>query len=156
MVSKRKTREDTVQGQKARAKRRDQVVEVPDGITLDNDEEMIVWEQFTASRSADVWRDFDLVIIAKMVKLEVRIRKIWEEIDEIGFTTINQRGTEIENPLLRSVDTLQRQQLAMMRGLSLGVSSEKAVSQNNTGKKSSEKAKKAEDIKQQNVMKLLG
>lgn len=96
-----------------------QVVAVPKGITLDSEEEQIIWEQFTATRSPDSWRDFDLVLLAKTVKIEARIRKHQKELDSMGSIIYNQRGTQIENPLFRIIDTLTRQQMAVIRSMSL-------------------------------------
>lgn len=94
-------------------------VALPRGITLDSEQEEIIWEQFTSTRSPDSWRDFDLVLLAKIVKIEARIRKHQKELDSMGSIIENQRGTPIENPLFRIIDTLTRQQMAVIRSMSL-------------------------------------
>jgi len=91
----------------------------PDGIDLSNDQERIVWEQFTRARSKDDWREIDLVLVAKAVKIELNIRRYQEQLDQQGAILENARGTQIENPLFRVIDTLQRQQLAIMRSMSI-------------------------------------
>lgn len=96
-----------------------ETVALPRGITLDNEQEQIIWEQFTATRSPESWRDFDLVLLAKIVKIEARIRKHQKELDAMGSIIENQRGTPIENPLFRIIDTLTRQQMAVIRSMSL-------------------------------------
>ena len=135
----RRQRADSVNGEIRRKKAADAVIPLPDGVVFDTDEEMVLWRQFTAARSAELWREFDLLLIAKMVKLEARIRKHNALLDRTGPIIENKRGTMVENPMLRVVDTLQRQQLAVVRSLSLGVSSNTAADQNKTGASAAEK-----------------
>lgn len=112
-----------------------QVVAPPKGITLDNEAEETIWEQFTSTRSPDSWRDFDLVLLAKTVKIEARIRKHQKELDSMGSIIENQRGTPIENPLFRIIDTLTRQQMAVIRSMSLNQTKSDPRVLNATGKK---------------------
>lgn len=138
-MATRKQRSDSEAGRKKTKADQSQVVPVPDGVKFTTDEEMVLWRQFTAARSRDMWREFDLLIIAKMVALETRIRHTNLVIDDQGYVVENKRGTMIENPLLRVVDTMQRQQLAMIRSLSLGVSSQAAQDMNKSGVSAAEK-----------------
>ena len=115
-----------------------QVVAPPRGVTLDNEDEEIIWEQFTSTRSPDSWRDFDLVLLAKTVKIEARIRKHQKELDAMGSMIENQRGTPIENPLFRIIDTLTRQQMAVIRSMSLNQTKSDPRVLNATGKKISD------------------
>lgn len=112
-----------------------QVVAPPRGITLDTEDEKIIWEQFTQTRSPDSWRDFDLVLLAKTVKIEARIRKHQKDLDSMGSMIENQRGTPIENPLFRIIDTLTRQQMAVIRSMSLNQTKSDPRVLNATGKK---------------------
>ena len=96
-----------------------QSVPLPDGVELRSDEELLIWEQFTATRSIDDWTDLDLILVLKMTYLEADIREARKDIDRRGFVIVNQRGTEIENPMLRVIDTMARQQLAYIRSMSL-------------------------------------
>ena len=129
----RKPRSDSIAGQKEAAKNASLKIEKPAGISFDHPEEEIIWQQFTAARSADNWREFDLLVLAKMVVLEFEIRRHFKTYRKTGPIIQNKRGTMIENPILRSIDTLQRQQLAMIRSLSLGVHSDHARDMNRTG-----------------------
>jgi hypothetical protein len=94
-------------------------IPLPPGVILRNNEEMVIWSQFCSTRAPDDWRDFDLVLMAKMVRIESDIRKYQLEIDEYGPVTLNDRGTAITNPLIGIIDTLQRQQLAIIRSLNM-------------------------------------
>ena len=94
-------------------------IPLPDGVILRDESEMVIWKQFTHARSSEGWRDFDLLIVAKAVRLEADIRKYQMQLDRSGAVIKNDRGTPIVNPFLTVIDSLQRQQLALIRSLSL-------------------------------------
>jgi len=94
-------------------------IQLPEGIELRDESEVIIWRQFTRARAREAWRDFDLVLLSKAVRIEADLRKYQETLDKSGPLIKNKRETWIENPLLRVVDTLQRQQLAIIRSMSL-------------------------------------
>jgi len=116
-------------------------IKPPEGIDL-KDDELVIWSQFTKARASDAWRDFDLVLLAKSVKLEANIRKYQIVLDEHGPIIENQRGTPIENPMLRAIDTLQRQQLAIIRSMSLNQTPQDPRTLNSSAKEE----KKAQEI----------
>lgn len=105
----RKPRKDSLSAKQDAAK--NGIPGVPDGISL-NSEEMVIWRQMSKVR-AD-WRDFDLILLAKVVALEVKIRDWWSLVDQSGPMIRNKRETLIENPILRSINTLQHQQLSII------------------------------------------
>jgi hypothetical protein len=94
-------------------------IPLPEGVVLRNEDEVIIWGQFTRARAREGWRDFDLLLVAKAVRLEADIRKHQQSLDRTGIIVKNDRGTPIPNPLISIVDSLQRQQLAIIRSLSL-------------------------------------
>lgn len=94
-------------------------IPLPEGVILRGDDEMVIWRQFTGVRGRQDWRDFDLVLIAKAVRAESDIRKHQLTLDKTGPLMKTDRGTPVANPLLAIIDTLQRQQLAIIRSLSL-------------------------------------
>jgi len=94
-------------------------VPLPEGVILRDEFELIIWRQFTHARVHEDWRDLDLVLLAKAVRVESDIRRHQIDLDRIGPIIKNQRGTPIPNPLITIIDTLQRQQLAIIRSLSL-------------------------------------
>ena len=78
--------------------------------------------QFGASspaRAREDWRDLDLLLLAKVVRMEADIRQHQETLDRSGVLIQNKRGTLVANPLLSVVDTLERRQLAVIRSMSL-------------------------------------
>jgi len=96
-----------------------QSVPLPDGVELRSDEELVIWDQFTRARAREDWRDMDLLLLAKVVRMEADIRKHQETLDRSGVLIKNQRGTLIPNPLIAVIDTLERRQLAVIRSMSL-------------------------------------
>lgn len=113
-------------------------IAVPQGVTLDDEQEKIIWDQFTKTRAPDAWREFDLVLLSKIVKIEAKIRKHQKELDAMGAIIENQRGTPIENPLFRVIDTLTRQQMAVIRSMSLNQTESHPRTLNATGQKAAQ------------------
>ena len=73
----------------------------------------------TRARSKSDWRDMELILLAKIVKMEADIRAAQVELDAVGMMVENKRGTQIPNPLISVIDTLERPQLAVIRSISL-------------------------------------
>lgn len=110
-------------------------IPLPDYVELRSEEERVIWNQFCKARSRDAWRDFDLVLLAKVVKLEADIRKHQQTLDDTGALIPNKRETLVENPLFRVIDTLQRQQMAIIRSMSLNQTDSDPRTLNATGLK---------------------
>lgn len=94
-------------------------VPLPQGVDLRSDEELVIWDQFTRARAREDWRDMDLLLLAKVVRMEADIRKHQETLDRSGVLIQNKRGTLVANPLLSVIDTLERRQMAVIRSMSL-------------------------------------
>ena len=94
-------------------------VPVPQGIELRSDDEAVIWDQFTRARAREDWRDLDLILLAKVVRMEADIRKHQETLDRSGVLIQNKRGTLVPNPLIAVIDTLERRQMAVIRSMSL-------------------------------------
>jgi len=98
-------------------------VPLPEGVLLRSDEEHVIWGQFTRARAREDWRDMDLLLLAKVVRMEADIRQHQTTLDRSGVLIENKRGTVIPNPLLSVVDTLERRQMAVIRSMSLNQTS---------------------------------
>ena len=94
-------------------------IPLPAGVELRSEAELIIWHQFTRARARSDRRDMDLILLAKIVKMEADIRAAQIELDAMGIMIENKRGTPIPNPLLSVIDTLERRQLAVIRSMSL-------------------------------------
>ena len=110
---------DGVTGAVASFQNASKSIPLPDGVRFRNDEEQVIWDQFTRARPVDSWRDFDLLLLFKMTQIEYDIRNMQKRLEEQGPIIENKRGTPIENPLFRIIDALMRQQLAIIRSMSL-------------------------------------
>lgn len=94
-------------------------VPLPQGIELRSELEMVIWDQFSRARAREDWRDMDLLLLAKVVRMEADIRRHQETLDRTGVLIKNKRETLVANPLLAVIDTLERRQLAVIRSMSL-------------------------------------
>ena len=94
-------------------------VPLPEGVNLRTEEERTIWRQFTRVRAREDWRDMDLILVAKITKLEADIRQHTATLDVSGILIKNKRETLIVNPLISVIDTLERRQLAIIRSMSL-------------------------------------
>lgn len=94
-------------------------VPLPQGVELRSDAEAVIWDQFTRARAREDWRDMDLLLLAKVVRMESDIRQHQETLDRSGVLIQNKRGTLVANPLLAVIDTLERRQMAVIRSMSL-------------------------------------
>jgi hypothetical protein len=56
-------------------------VDVPQGVELRTDEERVIWGQFTRARAREDWRDMDLLLLAKVVRMEADLRKYRDQLD---------------------------------------------------------------------------
>ena len=92
-------------------------IPLPAGVELRSEAELIIWHQFTRARARSDRRDMDLILLAKIVKMEADIRAAQIELDAMGMMIENKRGTPI--PLLSVLDTLEWRQLAVIRSMSL-------------------------------------
>jgi hypothetical protein len=119
MENPKKIRSDSAAAAVAVMQNATEETQLPEGLELRSVAEVIIWRQFTRARAREAWRDFDLVLLSKVVRIEADLRKYQETLDKTGPLIKNKRETWIENPLLRVIDTLQRQQLAIIRSMSL-------------------------------------
>lgn len=119
-------------------------VPVPQGVGLRSDEEVVIWDQFTRARAREDWRDMDLLLLAKVVRMEADIREYQSQVEVHGTIIENQRGTPIPNPLLSIIDTVERRQLAVIRSMSLNQQASDPRTLNGSAKNAS-KARAAVD-----------
>ena len=113
-------------------------VPVPSGVHLRTDDEVVIWRQLTQTRAHADWREFDLLLVAKMVRAEAEIRKCQAQLDKLGMIIKSDRGTPIVNPYISIMDTLQRQQLAIVRSMSMTQTERDPRTMNGAGKRQGE------------------
>lgn len=123
-----------------------EVPDPPDGVNLSTEEEKTLWAQYTATRTAKDWRPVDLLILAKIVKLEVQMRWEQSELDKEGSIVFNQRGTPVQNPRFNVVSTLQNQQMQLIKSLSLNQTASDPRTLNKQGKQANSIASKVDEV----------
>ena len=80
----------------------------------------------------------DLILLAKIVKMEADIHTAQLELDAVGLMVANKRGTQIPNQLISVIDTLERRQLAVIRSMSVNQTAHDPRTINGTAKVESE------------------
>lgn len=88
----------------------------------------------------------DLILLAKIVKMEADIRAAQMELDAVGMMVENKRGTQIPNPLISVIDTLERRQLAVIRSMSFNQTAHDPRMINGTAKVESEARVALKDV----------
>ena len=88
----------------------------------------------------------DLILLAKVVKMEADIRTARLELDAVGMMVANKRGTQIPNPLISVIDTLELRQLARVRSISLNQTAHDPRTINGTAKVESEAGAALKDV----------
>ena len=88
----------------------------------------------------------DLILLAKILKMEADIRAAQVELDAVGTMVENKRGTQIPNPLISVIDTLERRQLAVIRSMSLNQTAHDPRTINGTAKVESEARAALKDV----------
>ena len=109
-------------------------IPLPAGVELRSEAELIIWVQFTRARARSDWRDMDLILLAKVVKMEADIRAAQIELDAMGMMVENKRGTPIPNSLLSVIDVLKRRQLMVIRSMSINKTASDPRTINGTAK----------------------
>lgn len=94
-------------------------VPVPSGVALRSAEEQLLWGQITKARPHDSWREFDLVMVAKIVGLVADIRRIAAEIDRIDPLPTGELDMAELKPWIEVQGILTRRLLALTRCLGL-------------------------------------
>ena len=90
-------------------------IPLPAGVELRSEAELIIWHQSTRARARSDWRDMNLILLAKIVKMEADILAAQIELDAMVMIVENKRGTPIPNSLLSVIDVLKGCQLMVIR-----------------------------------------
>ena len=124
----------------------DDAILQPAGVELRSEKEHLIWSQFTRARAKEDWRDMDLILLAKIVKMEADIRAAQVELDAVGMMVEDKRGKQIQNPLISVIATLEGRQLAVIRSMSLNQTAHDPRTINGTAKVEGEARKALKDV----------
>ena len=108
------------------------------------------WYAIVRARAKDSWTDIDLVHAANLARTQADIEKVQIELDEEGFTLVNERGTVVANPKHSILETLSRRAVALSRSLQVHAhatqgDSHQQVKKNKTQAKARESLQAVED-----------
>lgn len=90
---------------------------VPDGFKF-RGWELQFWSVITGVRPNSDWRRLDLVVLAKVVVLERRIREMTMQMELEGLLLVNRFGAVSANPLDGMLRQTQKQQLSLLQSIS--------------------------------------
>ena len=75
------------------------------------------WIAITGARARNKWDDHDLAVAGNLARSMAELDKVQEELEAEGYTTVNDRGTRVANPLGTVAETLTRRIVALSRML---------------------------------------
>lgn len=81
---------------------------------------MLFWGPITRARARAEWREVDLVVAAQLADCQALIESESATLRVEGMIVTNDRGTQIENPRNKVVQTLATREMALMRTLLMG------------------------------------
>jgi hypothetical protein len=84
--------------------------------------ELTFFKMIVNSRETATWSDNDLFIASTLAKTYRRIEELGEILDREGFTQVNDRGTQISNPIFAALTQSQAQLQSANRTLGLSAS----------------------------------
>lgn len=67
-----------------------------------DEQELRVFNAVIDSRERETWSDSDIELATKLARFSVEADRLWALYKEEGPTILNQRGTLVENPVLRA------------------------------------------------------
>ena len=80
----------------------------PAGVELPSEKEQLICNQFNRACAKENWCDTDLILLAKIVKMEADILTAQVGLDEVGMIVQNKRGMQNPNLLISVIDALER------------------------------------------------
>ena len=95
-------------------------VPLPEGVLLRSDEEHVIWCQFARARAREDWRDMDLLLLAKVVRLEAAsdrpVKSLWRTRSS-AITTRLSRRAQRQQGRVRQTLTLGRASVEFLSGI---------------------------------------
>jgi len=99
-------------------------IDPPEGVELRNDKDRLTWAQWTMSRLASDWTVSDLSQLGKVIKMEVDLREMWDQVHSEGIMLYDEeKDRNYENPIMPVIDRVQKAQLSIIRSMGLNTPS---------------------------------
>jgi hypothetical protein len=84
--------------------------------------ELTYFNQITSDREAASWSSNHLTIATNLAKTYAAIDRLWDEISDEGFTTVNDRGTTVANAKVTVLNQMTQAMQSLNRTLGLSAS----------------------------------
>lgn len=94
-------------------------LQIPAHVTL-SESALKFWGGITRARAREEWREVDLVVAAQLAECQAMIEAESTLLRDEGCIQKNDRGTPVENPRNRVIQTLATREMALMRTLLMG------------------------------------
>lgn len=107
---------DTVKGALATLQDAQLTIAVPPHVNVPT-AAMPFWLSITKARATSRWTEPDLEMAAELARTKYKIEILNTDIQVEGDTVKNARGTLVENPKHRTLETLTRRMIALSRAL---------------------------------------
>jgi hypothetical protein len=126
-------------------------IEFPSGVFFDSESDLELWRQYTSIRLVSDWRDSDLLMVSKMIRLENDIQSANKIIDQEGLLidVYGKDGDLVgqkEHPAVKVRDTLLNRLVSIQRHLSINQLPSHPQTVNAHGKKAAQKAKTKQKV----------
>jgi hypothetical protein len=92
-------------------------LQVPEGYTIRTEAGRAMWNRLLKLRTSADWREFDLILLAKLVSFEEEIQDLTRELQTNGFQTYSTTGTLVRNPAFLMRKDLQMLQVQLLTKL---------------------------------------
>jgi hypothetical protein len=116
MAERKRVMKNTVQGAVEQYKAVSQKLQPK---TKLNDLELTRFNDIVSSAEVSVWNDNRLFNATMLARIQVRLEKAQERLDAEGETLVNERGTQISNPLFNVMIQLTSALMSLNRTLGL-------------------------------------
>ena len=115
-------------------------VEFPSGVFFDSESDLELWRQYTSIRLVSDWRDSDLLMVSKMIRLENDIQSANKIIDQEGLLidVYGKDGDLVgqkEHPAVKVRDTLLNRLVSIQRHLNINQTGTDPRTMNDHGKR---------------------
>jgi hypothetical protein len=95
-------------------------IDPPPGVELRHEADKLTWAQWSMSRLVEDWTVSDLSQLGRVIKMEVDLRELWDEVHGEGIMLENEETQKkYENPIIATIDRIQKAQLSIIRSMGL-------------------------------------
>ena len=113
--------------------------------------ELRVFNALIASRETETWSDADIEVVTRLARITVEMDALWEQYKTEGPVIENNRGTPVENPVLRAHNSITQIYKMLRSSLGLtasqrGISGHKQAKRNQQDQKAKRKLASVDNL----------